>query len=358
MRPQNVDPFTFWNDYCQKNPITAVELLPNLEGLKRRRRFVDIEAALRAFLSYRAREAEPYFYELLALAMEINKRPEQDIRTALGYAADQAMKTHRARDLTRVADQLANKGMNDRAGALLDRAMEIDPGEPLAYWKSMGLAELLKDPKRMGDTVERLLSLGWPGRDDIWRLQARRQVESLAKTLRADKKEPEAQALLDRLKRAEARDLVLVLTWTGDAALDLRVEEPLGATATPLSPRTVFGGAIVKDGHGAHPEDVYVCPLGFDGDYTVTIDVLYNDPKVPARTASLVIITHEGTPEEQRTSRTIDLTAPKAVVVALKGGRRKSVLPYTAPPMVTHPQSPIAPAESPSTTTAPKPGIR
>ena len=77
---------------------------------------------------------------------------------------------------------------------------------------------------------------------------------------------------------SEARDLFIRLTWTGDADFDLAVDEPLGATATYLTPRTVFGGSIVKNGYGRHPEEVYVCPRGFDGDYTIKVETIYNNP--------------------------------------------------------------------------------
>ena len=33
---------------------------------------------------------------------------------------------------------------------------------------------------------------------------------------------------------------------------------------------------------GKHPEEVYVCPRGFDGDYTIRIDSIYNNEKKPA----------------------------------------------------------------------------
>ena len=50
------------------------------------------------------------------------------------------------------------------------------------------------------------------------------------------------------------------LTWDGDADFDLIVDEPLGATASYQTPRTVFGGSMIKNGYGSHPEEVYVCP--------------------------------------------------------------------------------------------------
>ncbi len=333
--------------------ITAQQLLPNLEAYRKRRRFQDIEEAIRGFLNYRARDAEPYLYEMLAVAIEMNKGKPEDVKAALGYAASQALKTNRTIDLTRVADDLAIHGMPERAGPLLDRAAELDPADARPLWMSIHLAARTKDPTRMGAAVARLLALGWPGVDETWRAEARRQVETLAKTLREDGRDAEATALLERLKSAEPRDLVLILTWTGDADLDLAVTESLGAVARVATPRTVFGGAIVKNGYGKHPEEVYSCPLAFDGDYTVRVETIYNDEKTPVRQATLTILRHEGTDHEQKEVRTIALPKPAPVVVHVEGGRRKQVLPFQAPPVVATPTpQPTAPRSTPTPSSA------
>ena len=104
---------------------------------------------------------------------------------------------------------------------------------------------------------------------------------------------PEADTLLAKLAQAEARDLFIRLTWDGDADYDLAVEEPLGATASYQTPRTVFGGSLVKNGYGSHPEEVYVCPRGFDGDYKVRITTIYTNPSKPVTHLTLETIAHE-----------------------------------------------------------------
>src|SRR5262249_26251474 len=157
--------------------------------------------------------------------------------------------------------------------------------------------------KRMGESVERLLSLGWPGLDEAVRRDARKQVEALAKSLTEEGRAAEADALLARLPEAEARDLVVRLSWLGDADLHLGVGEPLRGTDKVSAPRTVFGGAIVKNGFGAHPEEVYTCPRGFDGEYTIRVETIANDEKKPALKATLEIITHEGTPQEHKETK-------------------------------------------------------
>jgi len=98
-------------------------------------------------------------------------------------------------------------------------------------------------------------------------------------------------------------------------------------------PRTVFGGSIIKNGYGNHPEEIYVCPRGFDGDYTVRIATVYTNPDKPPTRLTLETITHEGTGAEKKETHTLVPDDPRAkpAVVHLTGGRRKTVLPFLSP---------------------------
>ncbi len=83
---------------------------------------------------------------------------------------------------------------------------------------------------------------------------------------------------------------------------------------------------------GAHPEEVYVCPRGFDGDYTVHVQRDWIDAKNPPVRLKLETIAHEGTAGEQKTVTILDPEKlDKPIVVHLSGGRRKTVLPYIDP---------------------------
>ncbi|MDG3006547.1 hypothetical protein [Paludisphaera mucosa] len=275
-------------------------------------------------------------YEALALAIEMNGGKPEDMKTALNYAADLAQRSHNPNHLVSAADKLMLKGFTDRVGPLLDEAHEKIPhrSEPLAM--SINLAQKTRDPKRMADSIDRLLSLGWPGQDEYFRRESRKQAETLAKVLTEEGRTEEAEKLLGSLPAAEARDLYIRLSWDGDADYDLVVQEPLGATVAYTMPRSVFGGALIKNGLGAHPEEIYVCPRGFDGDYTVRIMMIANDAVRPATRLTLETITHEGDAKEVKKTVTLAPNDPKAkpVVVTLKDGRRTKVLPFVSPAVV------------------------
>jgi hypothetical protein len=322
-----------------------------LSGLKR---YGDIEKAIKAYLRYRPK-AEAWMYDTLAVIIEINKGPESEAKTALGWAGYLAKKEANIDTMIRVGDLMLMRkiyevNVRDKNGEvavtpgdLFDEANAKAPHRPEPLLLSLQLAKASNDPKRMADTVEKLLSLAWPGFDEAWRIEATKATKDLAKILREDGKDKEADELLRRLAEASSRDIFIRLNWVGDAGIELVVEEPLGVKATYTHPRTVGGGAIVKNVYGTkNAECIYSCPRAFDGDYTVTIDVIYNDEKKPVTQAILEIITHEGTSEEQVEKKLISLSKKAPIKVALKGGRRKQVLPFQSTP--TKPAQPAAPA--------------
>lgn len=369
-RSSSTGPEAFWSSYYQSRDEAPDVLREKIKLLNLYRKTRDVQAVLTGYLRYHGKNAEPWMYSALALAIRMQKGNEADVKQALTYAADLAERGRNPNDLVSVADQMLVLGERlDRAGALLDQAAVLVPhrGEPLLM--SMQLARKTHDPKRMAEAVERLLSLGWPGDpgfDERVRSEARKEVEALARRLREDGRADEADTLLERLTASEARDLFLRLTWTGDADLDLVVEDPKHFTTQVGTPRTVAGGAIVKNGYGSHPEEVYVCPRGFDGTYTVRLDQVYNNAEKPALTATLEIITHEGTAQEKKETRTITLApgkAPRPETVTLTGGRRTAVLPLIPPTVITvpepkaRPSGPTPPA-TPGPATVPPPAAQ
>jgi len=329
----------YWANYYRKHdesPRDLADKVAVLNGNKPQPKFADVQAILVAYLTYRSKNAQPWMYAALGLAIEENKGKPEETRLMFKYASDAARSTQDPNHLVSVADLLLLQKQYDLAGPLIDLAMDKVPHRMEPMLMSMRQAEETKDARRMTEAAEKLLALGWPNDDEAIRAGTRGRVEQLAKAIREEGRGGEADAMLAKLPDFEARDLFVRLTWTGDADFDLFVNEPLGATASYQAPRTVFGGSIVKNGYGKQPEEIYVCPRGFDGDYSIRIETIYNNPDKPATHATLEVITHEGTAQESKRVHTISLSpggkGPEPVVVTLKGGRRKVVLPLINPP--------------------------
>ena len=343
--PRYVPPtISDYNEWYRKQPdVSEAQLAKDIGYLRAQKKYVDIQKALTAYLTYHSKHAAPWMYEELALVMEINGRKDPTaIKTATGWAAHLARKTKDPVVLIAACDQLLLRNYDRidlpgnpppppvKTDEMLALAMDAAPHRPEPIVMAMRYAELRADGKRMGDAAEHLLSLGWPDVDEAWRLEAHRRAVALAKILKAEGKDADANQLLERLPTIEARDVVVRLTWEGEARLELVVGEPFGATADHFNFRTVFGGTLVKEGRSRDKEAVYSCPRAFDGTYTVQAKVLFNDEKKPITTASVEIVTHEGTPEEKKEVTTLVLG--KSVTFELKNGRRKQVLPMETLP--------------------------
>jgi len=330
-----------WDNYYKGHDEEPSQVFSTIAALIKEKDFINVEAAIKGYLHHRSKQAEPWMYVWLIKSIEIRKGPESEIKTALSYAATLAKRTKNPTDLVRVADMMVLRniygpigapGFQTNIGELVDLAAEKVPANAYPPMMSVNLANKTKDPKRMADAADRLLSLGWPGIDDKMRNDVAHQVELLDKALRDDGKSDEADLLTKKVDESKVRDVYVSLKWEGEADIDLAVEEPLGATAQYKTPRTVFGGAILKNGYGKNPEEIYSCPRGFDGDYKIRVDTIFNDEAKPVKEATLTVITHEGGADEKRQETKVKLDKPTAVVVRLTGGRRKEVLPFIAPP--------------------------
>lgn len=333
----NVDPFAFYVSYYhsrEKDRIDPEKLRHTLASLNRLRKYRELHAAILGYLKnqgFHRVSVEPWMYEAL-LALKMNKGSDADVLKALNFAADLAEQSHNPNLLVSAADQLLWRGFYDRVGPLLDEAMPKVPHRSEPIEMSILLAQKTNDPVRMADSIDRLLSLGWPGRDEYVRIEAGKQVDQLVTKLRSDNKAPEADLLQKKLEASMSRDVFVRLTWDGYADFDVSVDEPLGITASYTMPRTVFGGAMIKNGYGNHPEEVYVCPRGFSGKYTIHVSSIWDDPKQPVTRLTLEVITNEGTPQEKKETRNLKPRADNPPTVAtLTEGRRKRAFPFVDP---------------------------
>lgn len=358
--------------YGKQKEVSEAQILMDVGYLRGIKDWTGIEKALAAYLKHHGKHASPWMYEQLGMAKEIlnkegkgPKRTPESIRLCFGQAADLARRSKDPIALIAACDSLLLRKYHQidlpapsapvRLTELLDQAIAAAPQKPQPILMSLVLAESQKDPKRAYDAAEKLMSLGWPGVDGAWRVEVPKRLNALVKALREDGREADAMSLEERIPGLEARDVVIRVTWGGDAMLELFVDEPLGATASHFSPRTVFGGALVKEGTPKDHEIVYVCPRGFDGEYVARVGVLYNDPKKPAQVAVVELITHEGTGQEKVQIRKVSISKPAASRVTLEGGRRKEVLPYEVPLQINTPKADAAKPKADANPSAPAP---
>ena len=269
--------------------------------------------------------SEPWMYEVLAMSLEIAGHPKAEVERVLLSRVD-----FTAADVPNMlmsAAYLTRFGGYDRALRLYRQASRLAPLRPEPYALGLKLAQQQKDLSAIRWAATGILTNVWTVDYKRWHRLAETAAEDAEKTLRAAGKTTEADSLHQAIREASRRDLMLHLTWSGEADLDLVVEEPSGATCSFAVPQTAGGGFFVHDGYGPRPErcyEEYVCPVAASGDYLVRIR--YVSGNVVGKRARLRVVRHFGTDEENATTRTVILDALDTTLrVSLDRGRRKEL---------------------------------
>jgi hypothetical protein len=142
------------------------------------------------------------------------------------------------------------------------------------------------------------------------------------------------QAAVDQFRReldeALVRDCVVKISWSGDADVDLVVEEPSGSVCSLREPRSVSGGVVLGDDYANFEKDeksgtfseTYVCPQGFAGEYRVRVRKVWGD--VVADRVTVDVYKNYRTKGEQHQRQHVAVNADEdsLVVFNLEQGRR------------------------------------
>jgi hypothetical protein len=270
-------------------------------------------------------QSQPWMYEVLAISLEIAGRPQEEIeRVVLSFAdfgtADFGTLMFSAAYLVRLE--------RDAAGLKLYReASRMLPEQPEPYILGLRLARKLGEQAAIEWAIAGVLQHVWTREYK----QLHRDAENAAAELLQRLKKANDAAGVERLQAAlvaaRRRDLTARLVWSGAGDLDLRIEEPSRSICSFEQTETAGGGVLVHDGHGPQPENCYeeyVCARAVTGDYRFVVRHVWGD--IVGGRATLTIIRHQGTPQEQVTTETITLGAQEASVrVHLDGGRREQL---------------------------------
>jgi hypothetical protein len=106
---------------------------------------------------------------------------------------------------------------------------------------------------------------------------------------------------------------VVRVSWTGNADIDVSVEEPTGSVCSAVEPRTSGGGVSLGDAYAAGSDanaessETYVCPAGFAGKYQVRIRRVWGEVAAGKVTVDVYTnvrsgdVKHEGSRSSSRT---------------------------------------------------------
>jgi len=162
------------------------------------------------------------------------------------------------------------------------------------------------------------------------------EVEFLVAQLKTEKRQAEAAKLAAVADRSKVRDLVIELSWQGEAGLALQVKEPIGTVASFEHRQTPGGGTLTGDTLN-EPASSYVAAEAFSGDYEVTIRRLWGQPL--GAKAKLKIIQHKGTPDQAERIETVVLDRDAKLHLTLDQGRRTSLASVSPAPTAPKPEA-------------------
>ena len=284
---------------------------------------------------------QPWMYEALGLAMLATDTPQIEVERALMSAVDLTNSQDDAMDL---AVYMARIGLDRRALSLFREMAYVNPFRPEPYALGLACAKRLDDVDGIRWATLGILGQAWPEDQSGIEDRALRLAKATVDRLRQDNRGDEAVAFEQAIEDARVRDVTVKVTWTGEADVDLMVEEPAGTVCSLQSPRTTAGGVMLGDAFAAGQEsegytETYVCPKGFSGKYRMLVHRVWG--KVTAGKVTVDIQTCNA--DRPHIHQQIPLGEKDAVVMFdVQSGRRSEHLEGE---QIARLQTPVAPAD-------------
>jgi hypothetical protein len=316
----------FWNGYFSGQRTDAAAVRETARQLMGRKQFDQVIAMIHAAL--RHGRPQSWMYESLGIAMELDGRSKSDIERTVMSAADFSTS---ADELMYISQYLSRLGLNRRSMLLYQQVTKIEPLRSEAYALGLRAAEKCNDVDGIRWATIGILSQAWPTELAEIERTASRVAKATLERLASEGKTAEHEAYLKQLQEAVVRDCVVQVSWTGDADIDVSVEEPSGTICSASEPRTVGGGVKLGDVYavdgksGEVASEAYVCPKGFAGKYRVRIHRVLGE--VAAGKVTVDVYTHLRSGEVQHERQQLEVTDKDAMVVFdLNKGRRAEPL--------------------------------
>lgn len=317
----DLDPRKIWQEKLEQRPVNdAGVIIAVADFLFENKKFDHAAEFLKATLR-NGQVARPWVYEALIVALKESKQgTSEEIERAQMSLLD--IQPESASGYLRASQIMAEDKRFDQALAFCQQASQLEPNLPQIYTQALTYARQLNDSPAMEWAAGNLLSHDWPSDNANLQEKAKSEVESVIAMLKSEKRQADAAKMAAVADRSRVRDLVIELSWQGDAGLALQVKEPIGTVASFEHRQTPGGGTLIGDTLN-DPASSYVAAEAFTGDYEVRIRRLYGQPL--GAKAKVKIIEHKGTPEQTERIETVVLDRDAKLHVTLDQGRRTSL---------------------------------
>ncbi len=320
-----------WNLFLAEHPLSDEDLRTLVYEKQEAGHYQDVIGIIEASLI--AGRPQPWMYQVLALTMQIENYPQDEVERVL-----LSMNDFRPMDVPALiysAAFLTRLGAKSQALSMYRQASRMIQSRPEPYILGLKLAVELEDAEGIIWALDGILQYDWSndhqkrheqaidaGRDLLKRLSIKSPAESNSAQL---------TKLKELFKEATVCDLQVRLEWSGEGDLDLLITEPTGSVCSFENPLTNAGGVLVHDGAGPDAKnsyDEYFCTRAFAGDYQIRVRHVYGG--IVRKKATLLISEHVGTDQFKTTRHTIELS-PDDVVVEFRLTQGRREVPAAAP---------------------------
>ena len=319
--PGAEESISYWDAQFAQRILPAGSVRDAVRRLLAQRRFDHVTALIESAL--RHGQPQPWMYESLGIAMQLDGRDSAEVERALMSAVDFVQSPQA---LLSIADYLTSLNLDERAAQVCRLAATQDPMLREAYAFALRAAERSGDDETLRWATTAILAQEWPLDQKAIVDAARSASQSHLAELEAAGEDSIAGEYRASLEGASVRDCEITVSWTGEADVDIAVQEPGGSVCSLAEPRTIGGGVSLGEqdapGEQGFRQETYVCPAGFSGDYRLAVRKVWGEP-----TAGLVTVEVKlaaGSPDEQVRTKLIKLEDGKDSVVefTLADGRR------------------------------------
>jgi hypothetical protein len=270
---------------------------------------------------------QPWMYQALAIASACADRPPSEIARVVLSAADS---TQDPIELTTIATRLSELGLNKDALRLCLQAVSVDDNYGKTIEVGLKLAKATSNAEALAIFCIAALRHNWPVEKTAVADNARHSVQALIAQLNSEGRQTEAENLQKNMAIANERDLVVEVSWNGDADLDLLVQEPPGTLCSYAAPYTTSGGTLMPDSPALPSREIrsetYTATAAFPGTYQAC--VRRSSGEVTAGLVTIDITFFKGTPHEKVSRKTLVIEGDDlSFSVILPQGRRLASVP-------------------------------
>lgn len=322
----SVAPEKFWNDYFANNQPNPDVVRQAVRRLMKRGHSNHVVALIEAAL--RNGQPLPWMYESLGIAMELEGAPKEQIERAIMSACDFSNSPD---ELMLIARYLSHLELDHRAFQVYRQVVKASPLHDEAYALGLRAAQRAKDTEAIRWFTLRVLERAWPNEQAVVRTTAFRIAKATLDEMQAAGDMDGYRDYEQQLNNALVRDCVVQVSWSGEADVDVYVEEPGGTICSLRDPRTSGGGVCLGDTYASDQQsddkgaasfqETYICPRGFNGDYKVRVRKVWGE--IVAGKVTVDVYRNYRSKNEQHERQHIEVGEDDAMVVfKLESGRR------------------------------------